>query len=67
MHKSKKNGGMLCWYDNGVPDCIFKEYYEWLNKYEELSKHTCIMCGTSGELTDSGGIMPLCEECKERW
>ena len=57
---------MLCWYDNGVPDSIFKEYYEWLNKYEELSKHTCIICGNPGELTNSGWIIPLCEECKEK-
>ncbi|MFR3182189.1 MAG: hypothetical protein ACLTPN_00985 [Clostridia bacterium] len=61
----KEKWGFLHWYDNGVPASIYEEYNNWLNKYEELSKHTCIMCGEKGELIDKGWIMPLCLKCKE--
>lgn len=53
------------WYDNGVPEIIYEEYSQWMDKYEKLSEKTCIMCGKPGELTNSGWIMPLCEDCKK--
>lgn len=37
-----------------------------MDKYEKLSKRTCIMCGTPGKLIDNGWIMPLCEDCKKK-
>ena len=61
----KEKWGSLCWYDNGIPKNIYKEYNSWLNRYEELSKHTCIICGEQGELTGKGLIVPLCEKCKK--
>ena len=37
-----------------------------MDKYERLSKGTCIMCGKPGELTNSGWIISLCEDCKKK-
>lgn len=61
----KEKWGFLHWYDNGVPENIYNEYNEWLSKYEELSKHTCIVCGKPGKLINSGWIIPLCKDCEE--
>ena len=41
-------------------------YQEWMDKYGKLSEKTCIMCGKPGKLTNSGWIMPLCEDCKKK-
>lgn len=65
-HKLKKSGGFLHWYDNGIPKSISKEYNEWLSKYEELSKHTCIWCGEKGEIDyNESWLEPLCDKCKK--
>lgn len=61
----KEKWGFLHWYDNGVPNNIYKEYNEWLSKYEELSKKTCIFCGNPGNIIDNGWILPLCKKCEE--
>ena len=49
-----------------MPEIIYEEYSQWMNKYEKLSEKTCIRCGKPGELTNSGWIMPLCEDCKKK-
>ena len=61
----KEKYGVLHWYDNGVPGTIYEEYSQWMDKYEKLSKKTCIMCGKPGKLTNSGWIMPLCKDCEK--
>lgn len=59
----KEKYGRLCWYDNGVPEEAYGEYSAWLNKYEELSEHTCINCGQSATHLTKGWIIPLCDDC----
>ena len=49
-----------------MSEIIYEEYSQWMDKYEKLSEKTCIMCGKPGELTNSGWIMPLCEDCKKK-
>lgn len=59
----KEKYGVLCWYDNGVPTGTSKEYDKWLAKYEELSKHTCLICGKPGEIDyKQYWLMPLCDK-----
>jgi hypothetical protein len=48
-----------------VPEIIYEEYSQWMDKYEKLSEETCIMCGKPGKLIDNGWIMPLCKACEE--
>lgn len=58
----KEKYGVLCWYDNGVPAGASKEYDKWLAKYEELSKHTCLVCGKPGEIDYTQyWLIPLCD------
>ena len=58
----KEKYGTLRWYDNG-----FTEHgKEILDKYEELSKHTCISCGKPATLISRGWISPWCYECAEK-
>lgn len=62
----KEKYGFLCWYDNGVPTGASKEYDKWLAKYEELSKHTCLICGKPGEIDyKQYWLMPLCDKCRK--
>lgn len=59
----KEKYGVLHWYDNGVPIIIINEYDKWLAKYEELSKHTCLICGKPGEIDyKQSWLMPLCKK-----
>lgn len=59
----KEKYGVLCWYDNGVPTGTSKEYDKWLAKYEELSKHICLVCGKPGEIDYTQyWLIPLCDE-----
>lgn len=59
----KEKFGALRWYDNGVPNEIWDEYRDWLNKYETLSENTCINCGKPGKMRTVGWISPWCDEC----
>lgn len=36
-----------------------------IGKYEEKSFKTCELCGDSGEITDTGWIKTLCNDCRE--
>lgn len=59
----KEKYGALCWYDNYTPFKLSKEYLRWLFKYEELSKHTCLICGELGEIDyTQSWLVPLCEK-----
>ena len=55
----KEKFGGLRWYDNGSP----RELYEIINKYENISFHTCICCGKPAKYITSGWICPYCEDC----
>ena len=49
----KEKYGTLRWYDNGVPEDIYEEYSNIINKYEALSAKTCIECGAQAEIKKS--------------
>jgi hypothetical protein len=61
----KEKFGGLRWYDNGVPEKMYDEYNEWLEKYEALSEVTCIHCGKAGTIDyKQYWLEPLCKEHK---
>ena len=55
----KEKFGGLRWYDNGAP----RELYDIINKYEDLSYRTCIVCGRPAKYISRGWISPYCEDC----
>ena len=55
----KEKYGGLRWYDNGNT----KEGYNIINKYESLSRRTCICCGKPAKYITLGWISPFCEDC----
>lgn len=57
----KEKFGELCYYDSGHGDAA----EQILNKYENLSRCTCCMCGKPARYISLGWIEPWCEECKE--
>lgn len=53
-------GNSLRWYDNGSPNgCVYKI----IDKYENISYHTCINCGSPAKYLSKGYILPYCENC----
>lgn len=58
----KEKYGSLRWYDNGCPN----EVSDIIDKYEFLSKHTCIMCGKLGVPVYGGWISPYCDDCAKK-
>ena len=63
----KEKYGMLRWYDNGVPDSIWKEHRELIAKYERLSEKTCCVCGAPATKISKGWISPFCDKCAEEF
>ena len=56
----KEKFGTLRWYDNGSPNgCV----YEIIDKYEDISYHTCINCGSPATKISKGWISPYCDNC----
>lgn len=55
----KEKYGSLRWYSNGSPNGC---EYPIINKYEALSKRTCIVCGKSAKYISTGWISPYCEK-----
>ena len=37
-----------------------------INKYEDISYHTCISCGKPAKYLSTGWICPYCEKCAPR-
>lgn len=62
--KEKYSG--LRWYDAGAPSSIYRELCDVIDKYEELSYHTCIRCGRPATKISLGWISPFCNECAEK-
>lgn len=40
-----------------------REMFDLLNKYDDISFHTCIYCGKPATKLTGGYIIPLCDEC----
>lgn len=61
----KEKFGELRWYDNGAP--AGSAIQEIINKYTELSRHICMMCGRSAEIaSEDYWLYTLCDKCKEK-
>lgn len=58
----KEKYGSLCWYHAFAPD----ELEPIINKYEEISKKTCIVCGRPATKIHKNWIGPLCDECVKK-
>lgn len=56
----KEKFGLLCWYDNGSVEKVYKEI---IPTYENLSQQTCINCGKPAEYISKGWISPYCKSC----
>ena len=55
----KEKWGYLHWYDNGCTPELMKI----INKYEDISRHTCIVCGKPATKISKGWISPYCDDC----
>lgn len=55
----KEKFGGLRWYDNGNTE----EGYNIINKYESLSRTTCICCGKPAKYITLDWVSPFCEDC----
>ena len=63
----KEKYGQLRWYDTGVPTVISEQYDEVMQKYEELSEHTCTVCGKSGYIDyNDYWLEPLCDKHRNK-
>ena len=61
----KEKFGELRWYDNGIPRG--SKVWDIINKYTELSRHTCQRCGRAAEINNDGyWIYTMCPECTEK-
>ena len=45
---------------------IITEDNKTINKYEDISYHTCISCGKPAKYLSTGWICPYCEKCAPR-
>ena len=57
----KEKYGTLRWYSNFEPDELTKI----IDKYEDLSWKTCILCGEQSTLSSKGWISPYCDKCAQ--
>lgn len=55
----KEKFGTLRWYDDGAP----QEVYDIIDKYEDLSWNTCVICGKPATKISGGWICPYCDDC----
>lgn len=69
----KEKYGELRWYDSGAPEPADSKITEIIEKYQNLSRHTCIECGAPAEWRSLGpgkgrssGFIPLCDKCKKK-
>lgn len=63
----KEKFGELRWYDNGAPAESAEKIWKIIDKYTELSHHTCMICGKPAETSSDGyWLYTLCDKCKEK-
>lgn len=64
----KEKYGQLRWYTNSMPNEIFEEHENCIDRYTKLSEHTCIICGKSGKIDyEKFWLEPLCEKCRKEF
>lgn len=59
----KEKFGEMRIYHNGVPQEISNEIESIIDKYTEISYHTCSRCGAKATRYSKGWVIPFCEEC----
>ena len=57
----KEKFGELRWYD----EFSTQDIQDIINKYEDISRHTCIVCGKPATKMSTGWICPYCDEHTE--
>lgn len=60
----KEKFGSLRWYDEYEP--INSKIFEIIQKYEHISRHTCVDCGNEAIWLTEGYILPYCNDCIEK-
>lgn len=59
----KEKFAELCWYDAGVPEeCHVNKI---IDKYTELSRKTCVVCGQPAAKISLGWYCPYCDDCAD--
>lgn len=58
----KEKWGMLQVYHGALPEEIYDEIEQIINEYQDISFHTCYICGKSTNRRTSGRILPICNE-----
>lgn len=62
IEQVKEKFGGLRWYDyDGTP-----EIDRIIDKYEDISYHTCVCCGRPATKMSCGWICPYCDKCAEK-
>lgn len=69
IHQLKeKYAGLRLYYGGELPRDCFLEIDEIVNKYEDESYETCIVCGNKAKYYTKGYILPYCKKCvKPEW
>lgn len=61
----KEKFGGLRWYEGCVPQEMYAEHNDLIQKYEEMSYHTCVICGNAAEIPKKIYDQPVCDECRD--
>lgn len=61
----KEKYGELRWYDGGIP--IGSKVWDIIEKYSDISTHTCYICGAPGKIiNDNGWLVTMCSDCYKK-
>lgn len=62
----KEKFGELRWYDGGIP--IGSKVWDIIEKYSDISTHTCYVCGAPGKtINDNGWLITMCSDCYKKF
>ena len=62
----KEKFGELRWYDGGIP--IGSKVWDIIEKYSDISTHTCYVCGAPGKIiNDNGWLVTMCSDCYKKF
>lgn len=62
----KEKFGELRWYDEDIP--IGSKVWDIIEKYSDISTHTCYVCGAPGKIiNDNGWLVTMCSDCYKKF
>ena len=61
----KEKFGGLRWYEGYLPQEMYEEHSDLIQKYEEMSYYTCVICGRAAIPPQSMFDQPMCDECRD--